>query len=83
MFVCDFRAGITFVSVHDCYWTHPADVETMTKVRHISAGTLYSILFAMQNCHCFQHFGPINIDCHLSVLIYAILLAPSSRYILS
>ena len=26
------RAGITFVSVHDCFWTHPCDVETMNKV---------------------------------------------------
>lgn len=26
------REGITFVSVHDCYWTHPATVEIMNKV---------------------------------------------------
>lgn len=26
------RAGITFVSVHDCYWTHPATVHIMNKV---------------------------------------------------
>ncbi|XP_048250486.1 DNA-directed RNA polymerase, mitochondrial-like [Haliotis rufescens] len=26
------RAGITYVSVHDCYWTHPADVEIMNKI---------------------------------------------------
>lgn len=27
-----FRAGITYVSVHDCYWTHPCDVDIMNKV---------------------------------------------------
>lgn len=27
------RAGITFVSVHDCYWTHPSTVHIMNKVR--------------------------------------------------
>lgn len=27
------RAGITFVSVHDCYWTHPSTVNIMNQVR--------------------------------------------------
>ena len=31
VFVC--RAGITFVSVHDCFWTHACDVEIMNKVK--------------------------------------------------
>ncbi|XP_023015576.2 mitochondrial RNA polymerase [Leptinotarsa decemlineata] len=26
------RAGITFVSVHDCYWTHPSTVNIMNKI---------------------------------------------------
>lgn len=26
------RLGITFVSVHDCYWTHPSSVDQMNKV---------------------------------------------------
>lgn len=26
------RSGITFVSVHDCYWTHPSTVHIMNKV---------------------------------------------------
>lgn len=26
------RAGITFVSVHDCYWTHPSTANIMNKV---------------------------------------------------
>ncbi|XP_018323984.1 DNA-directed RNA polymerase, mitochondrial [Agrilus planipennis] len=26
------RAGITFVSVHDCYWTHPSTVSIMNKI---------------------------------------------------
>ncbi|XP_064642000.1 DNA-directed RNA polymerase, mitochondrial-like [Lineus longissimus] len=26
------RAGITYVSVHDCYWTHPCDVDVMNKI---------------------------------------------------
>lgn len=30
------RAGITFVSVHDCYWTHPSTVHIMNQVRNIT-----------------------------------------------
>ncbi|XP_070560367.1 DNA-directed RNA polymerase, mitochondrial-like isoform X2 [Ptychodera flava] len=26
------KAGITFVSVHDCYWTHPSTVDIMNKI---------------------------------------------------
>ncbi|KAK0181415.1 hypothetical protein PV327_003703 [Microctonus hyperodae] len=26
------HAGLTFVSVHDCYWTHPSTVELMNKI---------------------------------------------------
>ncbi|CAH1772672.1 unnamed protein product [Owenia fusiformis] len=26
------RAGITFASVHDCFWTHPCDVEIMNRI---------------------------------------------------
>ena len=26
------RQGITFVSVHDCYWTHPSTVDEMNKI---------------------------------------------------
>ncbi|XP_058446370.1 DNA-directed RNA polymerase, mitochondrial [Malaya genurostris] len=26
------RAGLTFISVHDCYWTHPCTVATMNKI---------------------------------------------------
>ncbi|XP_023247852.1 DNA-directed RNA polymerase, mitochondrial isoform X2 [Copidosoma floridanum] len=26
------HAGLTFVSVHDCYWTHPCTVEVMNKI---------------------------------------------------
>ena len=29
------REGITFVSVHDCFWTHAADVPKMNQVREI------------------------------------------------
>ncbi|XP_063982936.1 DNA-directed RNA polymerase, mitochondrial isoform X2 [Diachasmimorpha longicaudata] len=28
---CEYE-GITFVSVHDCYWTHPCTVEIMNKI---------------------------------------------------
>nr|XP_023700034.1 DNA-directed RNA polymerase, mitochondrial isoform X1 [Paramormyrops kingsleyae] len=27
-----YRAGLTFVSVHDCFWTHAVNVDTMNKV---------------------------------------------------
>ncbi|XP_030754172.1 DNA-directed RNA polymerase, mitochondrial-like [Sitophilus oryzae] len=26
------RAGVTFVSVHDCYWTHPSTIHIMNKI---------------------------------------------------
>lgn len=26
------RAGITFVSVHDCFWTHPCSVPIMNQI---------------------------------------------------
>ncbi|KAJ8672843.1 hypothetical protein QAD02_004103 [Eretmocerus hayati] len=35
------HAGITFVSVHDCYWTHPCTVEIMNK-----AITLFYLCFS-------------------------------------
>lgn len=27
------QAGITFMSVHDCFWTHPCTVDVMNRVR--------------------------------------------------
>lgn len=27
-----YRKGLTFVSVHDCFWTHAADVAVMNQV---------------------------------------------------
>ncbi|XP_008592549.1 PREDICTED: DNA-directed RNA polymerase, mitochondrial [Galeopterus variegatus] len=29
-----YRKGLTFVSVHDCFWTHAADVPVMNQWRH-------------------------------------------------
>lgn len=29
------RAGLTFISVHDCYWTHACTVPTMNRVRRM------------------------------------------------
>lgn len=34
------QAGITFMSVHDCFWTHPCSVEIMSKVRNIESQEL-------------------------------------------
>lgn len=31
-----FRKGLTFVSVHDCFWTHAADVAIMNQVPAMS-----------------------------------------------
>jgi hypothetical protein len=31
------RKGLTFVSVHDCFWTHAADVPVMNQVRPCSS----------------------------------------------
>lgn len=30
------QAGITFMSVHDCFWTHPCTVDIMNKVKIIT-----------------------------------------------
>ena len=30
---CCCRKGLTFVSVHDCFWTHAADVAVMNQVQ--------------------------------------------------
>lgn len=35
-------AGLTFVSVHDCYWTHALTVDTMNKVSFPSLALIYS-----------------------------------------
>lgn len=36
------RAGITFVSVHDCYWTHPSTIHIMNKTCREQFVTLHS-----------------------------------------
>ncbi|KAK3583385.1 hypothetical protein CHS0354_040349 [Potamilus streckersoni] len=36
------RAGINFVSVHDCFWTHAGDVEVMNKVCREQFVSLYN-----------------------------------------
>jgi len=28
-----YRSGISFVAVHDCFWTHACSVDEMNKVR--------------------------------------------------
>jgi DNA-directed RNA polymerase len=37
------RAGITFVSVHDCYWTHPSTVHIMNKICREQFVALHSL----------------------------------------
>lgn len=34
------RQGLTFVSVHDCYWTHALTVDVMNQVK-VSSRVLY------------------------------------------
>lgn len=36
-----YRAGINFVSVHDCFWTHPGSVDLMNKVSY----KIYELIF--------------------------------------
>ncbi|KAL3862095.1 hypothetical protein ACJMK2_008089 [Sinanodonta woodiana] len=36
------RAGINFVSVHDCFWTHACDVEVMNKICREQFVSLYN-----------------------------------------
>ncbi|UYV67179.1 POLRMT [Cordylochernes scorpioides] len=45
------RAGITFVSVHDCFWTHPGvDTEIMNRVIHVvKAMIIMQFDFALAN----------------------------------
>ena len=38
------KAGLTFASVHDSYWTHPATVSMMNKV-HIIGLLMFMLLF--------------------------------------
>lgn len=42
------RAGITFVSVHDCYWTHPSTVHIMNKVLllYVFEDYFFNLLFS-------------------------------------
>ncbi|KAJ3645908.1 hypothetical protein Zmor_023531 [Zophobas morio] len=37
------RAGVTFVSVHDCYWTHPSTVHIMNKICREQFVALHSL----------------------------------------
>ncbi|XP_066139814.1 DNA-directed RNA polymerase, mitochondrial [Euwallacea fornicatus] len=37
------RAGITFVSVHDCYWTHPSTIHIMNKICREQFVALHSV----------------------------------------
>uniref|UniRef100_A0A3Q3VJ74 DNA-directed RNA polymerase n=1 Tax=Mola mola TaxID=94237 RepID=A0A3Q3VJ74_MOLML len=39
-----YSAGLTFVSVHDCFWTHAVTVDTMNKVSKLSTTFIYSQL---------------------------------------
>ena len=41
-----FRKGITFVAVHDCFWTHACTVDEMNKVINITADTTLELLNA-------------------------------------
>lgn len=43
------RAGITYVSVHDCFWTHPNAVEIMGKVIKIATDIISLIIVFMIN----------------------------------
>ncbi|KAK6628399.1 hypothetical protein RUM43_002211 [Polyplax serrata] len=45
------QAGLTFASIHDCYWTHPSTVEIMNKICRDQFISLYSqpILEDLQN----------------------------------
>uniref|UniRef100_A0A673JSH5 DNA-directed RNA polymerase, mitochondrial n=1 Tax=Sinocyclocheilus rhinocerous TaxID=307959 RepID=A0A673JSH5_9TELE len=37
-----YRAGLTFVSVHDCYWTHAVTVDTMNRVCKEQSSSFHS-----------------------------------------
>lgn len=43
------RAGITYVSVHDCFWTHPNSVEIMGKVINMNICTYICFLLVFIN----------------------------------
>lgn len=45
------RAGITFVSVHDCYWTHPSTVHIMNKVIFLSRHLRHGLVMVSVEFH--------------------------------
>ncbi len=55
------KHGITFASVHDCFWTHACDVETMNKICRDQFIMLHSqpILDDLSN-YFVNHYMDIN-----------------------
>lgn len=44
--------GITFVSVHDCFWTHACTVDIMNKVsKLLKAGVFKTFKILLISCH--------------------------------
>ncbi|XP_071147000.1 DNA-directed RNA polymerase, mitochondrial-like [Mytilus edulis] len=65
-----WRAGITYVSVHDCYWTHPCDVDIMNKICREQFIALHSqpILEDLSK-FMLERFGDIPKDITLRALL--------------
>lgn len=47
---CVFSASLTFVSVHDCYWTHALTVDIMNKVCPKQGSLLFSAMLCRSLC---------------------------------
>lgn len=42
------KNNITFVSVHDCFWTHPCTVNAMNKVSKLLSKVIYCTIHTFQ-----------------------------------
>uniref|UniRef100_A0A8C8H4W5 DNA-directed RNA polymerase n=1 Tax=Oncorhynchus tshawytscha TaxID=74940 RepID=A0A8C8H4W5_ONCTS len=63
-----YSAGLTFVSVHDCFWTHAITVDTMNKVCREQFVALHSqpILQELSNFLLKKYSLPMNLSLSLS-----------------
>lgn len=63
-------AGLTFVSVHDCFWTHALTVDTMNKVSNHSTTFFYSFTSTYPDCFSISRpFRPFRAVYNLSDLV--------------
>ena len=70
------RAGITFVSVHDCFWTHACDVEIMNKVSNSTLG-MHVVVFSLGLFNSHEKILRVHVmtsikSCHPALHVHAV-----------